>query len=127
MMAKRPPRVDITQIGSKKMEFQLELRIRFETLQERDDIDIMSEPITHMIQQSASRVAKAINKPHKSRVSSPTQALMTKRREMAGNGDNKQRIEYSSNRILIVIQYGDCVSRSLNDTSIIKRLHAGFR
>ena len=55
----------------------------------------MSETIRDMIQQSASRVAKAINKPHKSWISSPTRALMTKRREMAGNGDNKQPIEYA--------------------------------
>ena len=55
----------------------------------------MSEAITDMIQQSASRVAKAINKPLKSRISSPTQALMTKRREMVENGDDKQPIEYA--------------------------------
>ena len=55
----------------------------------------MSETITDMIQQSTSRVAKAINKPQKSRISSPTWALITKRREMAENGDNKQRIEYA--------------------------------
>ena len=52
----------------------------------------MSEIITDMIQQSASRVAKVINKPQKSRISSPTRALMTKRREMAENGDNNQEI-----------------------------------
>ena len=51
-----------TQIGSKK----------FETQQELDDIDTTRETITDMIQQSASRVAKAINKPLKSRISSPT-------------------------------------------------------
>ena len=66
---------------------------RFETLQELDDIDSMSENITDMIQQSASRVAKAINKPHKSRIPSSPRALMTNRREKAGNGDKKQHAE----------------------------------
>ena len=51
-MTNRPPRVDATQIGSKKIEFQRELRNRFETL-ELDGIDTMSETITDMIQQSA--------------------------------------------------------------------------
>ena len=67
LKTKRPPRIDATRIGSKKIEFQLELRNRFETLQELDDIDT----ITDMIQQSTSKVAKAINKPHTSRISSP--------------------------------------------------------
>ena len=62
-ITKRPPRIDAAQIGSKKMEFQLELRNRFETLQELDDIDTMSETIIDMIQQSVRRVGKAINKP----------------------------------------------------------------
>ena len=33
-MSKRPPSVDVTRIESKKIEFQLELRNRFEKLQE---------------------------------------------------------------------------------------------
>ena len=57
-MTKRPPRVDATRIGSKKIAFQLELKNGFETLQELDDIDAMSEAITDMIQQSVSRVVK---------------------------------------------------------------------
>ena len=77
-MTKRPPRVDATRIGYKKSEFQLELRNRFETLQELDDIDTMSEAITVVIQQSASRIAKAF-KSHINRGSSPTRALMMKR------------------------------------------------
>ena len=72
IMIKRPPRVDTTQIGSNNLEFQLQLRNRLETLQELDDT--MSEITTDMIQQSASRVAKAINKPLKSRISSPIRA-----------------------------------------------------
>ena len=94
-MAKRPPRVDAAQIGSTKIEFQLELRNRFETLQELDDIDTMSETIRVMIQLNSSRVAKTINKPLNSMISSPTRALMMKRREMVENGDDKQRIEYT--------------------------------
>ena len=41
------------QIRSKKIELKLELRNRFDTLKELDDIDSMSETITDMIQQSA--------------------------------------------------------------------------
>ena len=57
----------------------------------------MSETITYMIQQSASRVANAINKPLKSGISSPTRALMTKRQEklMVEYRDDKQRTEYA--------------------------------
>ena len=62
-MTKTKPSVDATQIGSKKIEFQLELRNRFETQQGLDDIDITSETSTDIIQQSATRVAKTINKP----------------------------------------------------------------
>ena len=91
----RPPSVDATHIGSKKIEFQLELRSRFVTQQELDDIDTTRETIIDLIQQSASRVAKVINKPLKSRISSPTLALMMKRREMVENGDDQQRIEYA--------------------------------
>ncbi len=54
----------------------------------------MRETITDMIQQSAPRVAKTINKPLKSRISSPTRALMTKPREIVEIGDDKARIEY---------------------------------
>ena len=96
-MTKRLPRVDATRIGSKKIEFQIELRNRVEIIQELDDIDTMSEAITDIIQQSALRVAKTINKPQKSKssISSQTRGMMTKRREMAGKIDNKQRIEYA--------------------------------
>ena len=70
------------------------LRNRFQTLRELDDIDTMSENITDKIQQCASRVAKVFNKPRKSNISLLTRVLMSKRREMAGNDDNKQRTEY---------------------------------
>ena len=56
LITKRPPRVEVAQMGSKKIEFQLEPINRFETLQELDDIDTMSEAITDVIQQRASRV-----------------------------------------------------------------------
>ena len=71
LVTKQTQRVDATRIGPKKIEFQLEPRNRFETLQELDDIDTMSETITYMIQQSASGLAKATNKPQISRISSP--------------------------------------------------------
>ena len=92
---KRPPREDATRIGSTKIEFQLELRNRFETLQELNDIDTMRQTISDMIQQSASRVTMSINRQQNPRIPSPTRALMTKRREIAKNGNDKQRIEYA--------------------------------
>ena len=54
-MTKMPPRVDATRIGTKKIEFQLELETTYPT---RQDIDTMSESISDVIQQSASKVAK---------------------------------------------------------------------
>ena len=57
LTTKRPPRVDAAQVDSKKIEFQLELRNRFETLQELDDIDTMSETITDLIQQRFNKIA----------------------------------------------------------------------
>ena len=63
--------------------------MELQKLQELDDI----ETIPDMIQQSASRVAKVITKPLKVRISSPTRALMTKRREILENCQDKQRIE----------------------------------
>ena len=47
---------------------------RFETLQELDDTNTISETITDTIQQSASIIARAVKVPLKSRISSPTQA-----------------------------------------------------
>ena len=44
---------------------------------------------------SASTQDKAINTPLKSRISSRTRVLMTRRREMVENGHHKQRIEYA--------------------------------
>ena len=61
MIANRSPRVDITQIVSKKFELQLKLRNRLETLQELDDIDTLSETISDMIQQSAFNIAECDN------------------------------------------------------------------
>ena len=87
-MNKTPPIVDAAEIALKKVEFQVELRNRFETQQIPDDIDIISEIIIDMTKQSASRVVKTNNKPLKTRISSPTRAFMTKRRE---NGGKRRR------------------------------------
>ena len=54
-MTKRLPRGDAKRMGSKKIEFQLELRNRYETLRELDDIDTMSEVIKNIIQQSEAK------------------------------------------------------------------------
>ena len=59
------------------------------------DLDTMSETTTIMIHQSASREAKTLNKPLKSRLSSRTRTVTTKLQEPTANGDDKQRIDYS--------------------------------
>ena len=48
-----------------------------------------------MIQQSASRVAKEINKQQKSTISYPTRALMTKSREMVTIYNEQSRQKYA--------------------------------
>jgi len=67
---------------SKTVDFQLELRNRFGTLQELDYIDTMSINTEYMTQQSATSVAMTINKQVKLRMSSPTQALLKNRRDL---------------------------------------------
>ena len=106
MMTKRPPRVDATQIESKKIEFQLEFRSQFGTLQELYDIDTMRETFTDIFHESTSRVVKATNKQVKPRISSPTPAVMTTRRAMVANGDYKQRIDYAETCIPSKIKAG---------------------
>ena len=81
------------QIGSKKIELQLELRNRFETKQKLDDIDTMSETIIDMIKKRVK--SRQLNKPLKSRISSAIRSLVMKRREMVENGDDKQRTEFA--------------------------------
>jgi len=115
VMTKRPPRVDATQIESKKIEFQLEFRSQFGTLQELYDIDTMRETFTDIFHESTSRVVfhestsrvvKATNKQVKPRISSPTPAVMTTRRAMVANGDYKQRIDYAETCIPSKIKAG---------------------
>ena len=55
----------------------------------------MSESITDMNEHCASRVAKVITKPLKSRILSPTRALMMNRREMMQSSYDKEQIKYA--------------------------------
>jgi hypothetical protein len=82
---KRPQRCDTTHIGSKKIEFHLELRDQLKTLLELDDIDTMRQNITYMIQQNARSVAKTNNKQLESRILSPTRPVMMKQRTTINN------------------------------------------
>ena len=50
--------------------------------------------MTEMIQQSAMRIAKQTKKQKKPKLSSPTRALMKKRRKMIVNNTPRDRIEY---------------------------------
>ena len=87
-------RVDTQMIGTMKNTFQLELKNRFTALEERDDMDSLNKNMTEMIQQSAMSVAKQTKKQKKSKISSPTRALMKKRREMIENNTPRDHIDY---------------------------------
>ena len=54
--------VDTQMIGTKKNTFKLELKNRFTTLEEPDDMDSLNKNMTEMIQQSAMRIAKQTKK-----------------------------------------------------------------
>ena len=82
---KKPPKVDTREIGIKKNEFQLEQKNRFTALQELDDIDTLNENMTEMMQQTVTNIAKQNTKWDNSRLSTPTRALMKKRRKMVKN------------------------------------------
>ena len=73
-------RVDTQMTGTKKNTFQLELKNRFTTLEECDNIDSLNTNMTEMIQQSAMSIAKQTNKQKNQKMSSPTRALMKKHR-----------------------------------------------
>ena len=81
-------------IGTKKNTFQIELKNRFTVLEEHDDMDSLNKNMTEMIQQSALSIAKQTKKQKNSKISSPTRALMKKRREMIENDTPRDHIEY---------------------------------
>ena len=87
-------RVDTQMIGTKKKTFQLELKNRFTALQEHDDMDSLNKNMTEMIQQSALSIAKHTKKQKNTKISSPTRALMKKRREMIENKTPRDHIEH---------------------------------
>ena len=87
-------RVDTQIIGTKKNTFQLELKNRFTELEEHDDMDSLNKNMTEMISQSALSIAKQTKKQKKPKISSPTRALMKKRREMVENKTPRDHIEY---------------------------------
>ena len=78
-------RVHTQIIGTKKNTFQLELKNRFTALEEHDDMDSLNKHMTEMIQQSALSITKQTKKEKNPKISSPTRALMKKRREMIEN------------------------------------------
>ena len=85
-------RVDTQSIGTKKNTFQLELKNRFTALEEHDDS--LNKNMTEMIQQSALSIAKQTKKQKNPKISSPTRALMKKRREMTENTTPRDHIKY---------------------------------
>ena len=74
--------VDTQTIGTKKNTLQLELKNMFTELEEHDDMDSLNKNMTEMIQQNAISIAKQTKKQKKPKISSPTRALMKKRREL---------------------------------------------
>ena len=86
-------RCDTQMIGTKKNTFQLELKNRFTALEEHDDMDSLNKNMTEMIQQSAMSIAKQTKKQKKPKMSSPTRALMKKRREMRENNTPRDHID----------------------------------
>ena len=82
-------RVDTQMIGTKKNTYQIELKNRFTALEEHDYMDSLNKNMTEMIQQSA----KQTKKPKNPKISSPTRALMKKRREMIENETPRDHIE----------------------------------
>ena len=87
-------RVDTQIIGTKKNTFQLELKNRFTALEEHDDMDSLNKIMTEMIQQSALSITKLTKKQKNPKISSPTRALMKKRREIIENKTPRDHIEY---------------------------------
>ena len=87
-------RVDSQMIGTKKNTFQIELKNKFTALEEHDDMDSLNKNRTEMIQQSAMSIVKPTKKQKKPKISSPTRALMKKRREMIENKTPRDNIEY---------------------------------
>ena len=81
-------------IGTKKKTFQLELIIRFTALEEHDDVESLNKNMTEIIQQFALSIAKRTKKQKNPKISSPTRALMKKRREMIENKTPTDHIEY---------------------------------
>ena len=59
------PKQDTQMIGTKKNTFQFELKNRFTSLEERDDIASLNKNVTEMIQQSAMCIAKQTKKQKK--------------------------------------------------------------
>ena len=81
-------------IGTKKITFHLELKNRFTAQEEHDDMDSLNYNMTEMIQQSTMSIAKQTKKQKKPKISSPTRALMKKRREMIENNTPRDHTEY---------------------------------
>ena len=59
-----------------------------------DSIDILNMNMTEIIQQSATIIAKQTKKQKKPRISSPTRAILKKRREIIQNNTPRDQIEY---------------------------------
>ncbi len=87
-------RVDTQMIGTKKNTLQLELKNRFTALEEHDDKDNLNKNMTEMIQQGAMSIIKQTKKQKKPNISSPTRALMKKRREMIEIKTPRDHTEY---------------------------------
>ncbi|XP_072033242.1 uncharacterized protein [Amphiura filiformis] len=90
-------KADLENLKTKKEEFQLELKNRFQTLQEQEDTDLDSwnDQLVDIIQESALKVAGRARKEKESKISDSTKQLLEKRRNMKRDGIGIQNIEYT--------------------------------
>ena len=68
--------------------------LTFSNLEEHDDMDSLNKNMTKMVQQSAMSIAKKNKKQKTPKISSPTRALLSKRRETIENETSKDYIQY---------------------------------
>ncbi|XP_072016969.1 uncharacterized protein [Amphiura filiformis] len=90
-------KADLENLKTKKEEFQLELKNRFQALQEKEDTDLdnWNDQLLDIIEESALQVAGKARKEKESKISDSTKQLLEKRRYMKRDGIGIQNIEYS--------------------------------
>lgn len=94
MIKKSLAKVDLAKLTTKKAEFQIELRNKFEGL-EIEDIDEGTTKVTEVLHGCALSVAGKAVKQKDQKLKKTTKKLLEKRRNMVNNGQAKDNIEYA--------------------------------